>query len=189
MSTVSAEDITMDDGTNSTSTYVELDSDSSYNDDVGEDSILEDSVIDDEENNETTNDDLNPDTTNKEEENAELGKMDEEEAWKLIRDTASALAYLHAMNPPILHQDIKPANILLSDNGDYMLTDFGVSTQVKQSLSRVSNQEKDLLSGKKTGGICRYYVSDSTEGFSEMASLFLQREVGDLVEQIDIERY
>ena len=75
-----------------------------------------------------------------------IGKMTEDEAWKLIRDCASALAYLHEMKPPILHQDIKPANILLSDNGDYMLTDFGVSTQAKQSLSRVSNQEKDLLS-------------------------------------------
>ena len=75
-----------------------------------------------------------------------VGKMDEEEAWKLLRDAASALAYLHAMNPPVLHQDIKPANILLNDNGDYMLTDFGVSTQVKQSLSRVSNQDMALLS-------------------------------------------
>ena len=75
-----------------------------------------------------------------------VGKMDEEEAWKLLRDAASALAYLHGMNPPVLHQDIKPANILLNDNGDYMLTDFGVSTQVKQSLSRVSNQDMALLS-------------------------------------------
>lgn len=75
-----------------------------------------------------------------------VGKMTEDEAWKLLRDCASALNYLHAMNPPILHQDIKPANILLSDTGDYMLTDFGVSTQAKQSLSRVSNQEKELLS-------------------------------------------
>lgn len=75
-----------------------------------------------------------------------VGKMNEDEAWKLIHDTASALAFLHAMNPPILHQDIKPANILLSDNGDYMLTDFGVSTQARQSLSRVSNQDMTLLS-------------------------------------------
>jgi len=75
-----------------------------------------------------------------------VGKMTEEEAWRLLRDCASALDYLHSMNPPILHQDIKPANILLSDNGDYMLTDFGVSTQAKQSMSRVSNQEKELLS-------------------------------------------
>lgn len=75
-----------------------------------------------------------------------IGKMDEEEAWKLLRDCASALAYLHAMHPPILHQDIKPANILQNDNGDYMLTDFGVSTQAKQSLSRVSNEDMSLLS-------------------------------------------
>ena len=75
-----------------------------------------------------------------------VGKMDEEEAWKLLRDCASALSYLHGMNPPVLHQDIKPANILLNDNGDYMLTDFGVSTQVKQSLSRVSHQDMALLS-------------------------------------------
>ena len=75
-----------------------------------------------------------------------VGNMDEEEAWKLLRDCASALAYLHGMKPPVLHQDIKPANILLNDNGDYMLTDFGVSTQVKQSLSRVSHQDMALLS-------------------------------------------
>ena len=75
-----------------------------------------------------------------------VGKMTEDEAWKLIRDAASGLAYLHAMEPPILHQDIKPANILLSNGGDYMLTDFGVSTQVKQSLSRVSNQDMTFLS-------------------------------------------
>ena len=42
---------------------------------------------------------------------------------------------------------------------------------------------------KKADGVCHYYVSDSTEGFSEMASLFLQQPVGDRVSQIDIERY
>ena len=49
--------------------------------------------------------------------------------------------------------------------------------------------ERDMLSGREAGGACKYYVSDSTEGFSEMASLFLQRPVGRSVEQIDIERY
>lgn len=78
--------------------------------------------------------------------NKMIGRMTEDEAWKLIRDTASALSYLHAMNPPVLHQDIKPANILMSDNGDYMLTDFGISMQVKQTLSRVSAEEAELFS-------------------------------------------
>jgi serine/threonine protein kinase len=75
-----------------------------------------------------------------------IGKMNEDEAWRLIRDMASGLAFLHAMNPPILHQDIKPANILLSDNGDFQLTDFGVSARVKATMSRVSNQELALYS-------------------------------------------
>ncbi len=50
-------------------------------------------------------------------------------------------------------------------------------------------READMLSGKEGAGSCKYYVSDSTEGFAEMAALFLQRDVEDLVEQIDIERY
>ena len=56
--------------------------------------------------------------------------------------------------------------------------------QLAETLKRA-----DMLSGNEGKGMCKYYVSDSTEGFSEMASVFLQRSVDDLVEQIDIERY
>jgi glutamate racemase len=56
--------------------------------------------------------------------------------------------------------------------------------QLAETLKRA-----DMLSGRAGRGTCKYYVSDSTEGFSEMASLFLQQDVGDQVEQIDIERY
>ena len=65
-----------------------------------------------------------------------LGKFTEEEAWKLLRDVADGLAYLHAMNPPIIHQDIKPDNIMIGDNGDYQITDFGVSSHVRSTLRR-----------------------------------------------------
>lgn len=58
------------------------------------------------------------------------------------------------------------------------------AAQLAEKLRRA-----DMLSGKENGGSCKYYVSDSTEGFSEMASVFLQRDVEALVEQIDIERY
>lgn len=60
-----------------------------------------------------------------------IRQLDEQELWRLIRDTASALAYLHAKNPPIIHQDIKPENILISKDGIYQLTDFGISTEAK----------------------------------------------------------
>lgn len=70
-----------------------------------------------------------------------IGKMTEREAWRLIRDTASALAYLHAMDPPIIHQDIKPANILIGNDGYYKLSDFGVSIRAKSTLSSMAASE------------------------------------------------
>lgn len=47
--------------------------------------------------------------------------------WKFIFDTASGLEYLHACTPKIIHQDIKPGNILIDANGNYCITDFGIS--------------------------------------------------------------
>ena len=56
-------------------------------------------------------------------------ELDNENIWKYIKDVASGLAYLHALTPPIIHQDIKPANILLDDTLHYAITDFGISSQ------------------------------------------------------------
>ena len=56
-------------------------------------------------------------------------KLDNDSIWRYIKDVASGLAYLHALNPPIVHQDIKPANILLDDTNHYAITDFGISSQ------------------------------------------------------------
>ena len=43
----------------------------------------------------------------------------------IVRDLASAIYYLHNMNPPIIHRDIKPENVLLTNNSKIKLTDFG----------------------------------------------------------------
>lgn len=53
----------------------------------------------------------------------------EEAVWTFVEDVAAGLAHLHAQSPPIIHQDIKPANILLKDNNRYAITDFGISSQ------------------------------------------------------------
>lgn len=57
-----------------------------------------------------------------------VGKLkNPDEIWKFIYDVASGLAYLHSCDPPIIHQDIKPANVLIDDYQNYAITDFGIS--------------------------------------------------------------
>lgn len=57
------------------------------------------------------------------------GKIkDVDELWRYISDVSAGLAYLHAFNPTIVHHDIKPANILIDDNNNYAITDFGISS-------------------------------------------------------------
>lgn len=66
----------------------------------------------------------------------DVGKFTEEQAWHLLRDVASGLAWLHGMTPPVIHQDIKPDNVMVGENGDFMITDFGVSTHLKSTLRK-----------------------------------------------------
>jgi len=64
-------------------------------------------------------------------------RISEAEAWRILRDVASGLAYLHNHKPPIVHQDIKPGNILIGTNGSeecYMITDFGISAKMRNTI-------------------------------------------------------
>ncbi|KAG6611918.1 TKL protein kinase [Phytophthora cinnamomi] len=48
---------------------------------------------------------------------------------KIALDVAHGLAYLHSMQPNILHRDLKSRNILLNSQLNAKLTDFGVSRE------------------------------------------------------------
>jgi serine/threonine protein kinase len=76
-----------------------------------------------------------------------IGKISEEEAWKFLHDVATGLAYLHEQNPPVIHQDIKPDNVLISNDGKYLITDFGVSTKARNTL------RKSVISHSSGGSI------------------------------------
>lgn len=46
---------------------------------------------------------------------------------KWLKQLCEVLDYLHSHNPQVLHSDIKPANIIITNSGDICLIDFGVS--------------------------------------------------------------
>ena len=66
--------------------------------------------------------------------NKKVGSCTEEEAWVIIGQVASGLAYLH--DHKIIHQDIKPDNILIDENNDYVITDFGISLKAQSTLRK-----------------------------------------------------
>lgn len=45
--------------------------------------------------------------------------------WAL--ETAKIVAYLHGLNPPVIHRDITPDNLILGDDGSIFLVDFGAA--------------------------------------------------------------
>lgn len=74
------------------------------------------------------------------------GTFDEREVVKIVMQVSEALSYLHSLTRPIVHLDIKPENILLDDNGNYFLTDFGISLSMRNTLIRASNTKGETFS-------------------------------------------
>ncbi|MDM8519417.1 serine/threonine-protein kinase [Anaerolineales bacterium HSG6] len=57
----------------------------------------------------------------------ERGKPTPSQAIKVVDQICSALIYLHQQTPPIIHRDVKPANVILTQHGQAMLVDFGIA--------------------------------------------------------------
>lgn len=59
------------------------------------------------------------------------GCIEEKDALRIIHQVAEALQEAHRMN--IIHRDIKPSNILINDDGEAKLADFGLAREESDS--------------------------------------------------------
>ncbi|XP_062095552.1 probable leucine-rich repeat receptor-like protein kinase At5g49770 isoform X2 [Humulus lupulus] len=72
-------------------------------------------------------------------------RLDWIQRLKVTLDTARGLAYLHELvNPPIIHRDIKSANVLLDNRLNAKVADFGLS-------KLMGNDEQDHVSTQVKG--------------------------------------
>jgi formylglycine-generating enzyme required for sulfatase activity/serine/threonine protein kinase len=65
-----------------------------------------------------------------------IGNISEAELARFLHQAAAALHYLHSQQPPIIHQDIKPDNFLIDNQGNYLLADFGISSKIRRTLTK-----------------------------------------------------
>ena len=65
------------------------------------------------------------------EQRLEAGPIPIDLARRVLREAALALGHAHQRR--IVHRDVKPANIMLEDDGRVVLTDFGISKAVQEA--------------------------------------------------------
>lgn len=72
------------------------------------------------------------------------GAYSEKQVALVMYQIGQALEEIHRQVPAIIHQDIKPDNILLMQPDTYMLGDFGISSRIRHTLSRTTVNSQAL---------------------------------------------
>jgi serine/threonine protein kinase len=86
------------------------------------------------------------------------GSLSSEEITRIVDAVGSALAYAHKQG--ILHRDIKPSNVLIANDGQIYLADFG--------LARIAQSGESTLSSDMIMGTPQYISPEQAMGKGDL---------------------
>ena len=93
-------------------------------------------------------------------------------ALKIYRDIIHGLNYLHSHYPPLVHNDITPRNILITNDGHVKIIDLGHLSYVKNSSGRPPFDTDDLDVRYQAAEVSVYTFNEKTDIFSATAVLY-----------------
>ncbi|MCU0516046.1 MAG: serine/threonine protein kinase [Oscillatoria sp. Prado101] len=93
--------------------------------------------------------------------------LPEEEAIKYIKQIGDALICAHSQKPAILHRDVKPTNIIISEDGDKaVLIDFGIARELNPDV-----QFSTILATPHYAPVEQYYQKPPQGTYTDVYAL------------------
>lgn len=90
----------------------------------------------------------------------------EADRFALIQQIASAVSYLHNCQPVVIHRDLKSSNILIGDDGQALLTDFGLSNVIEEVLESEPSMRNSHFATSLFAGSTRWMAPELIEALT-----------------------
>ncbi|KAE9403632.1 kinase-like protein [Gymnopus androsaceus JB14] len=101
-----------------------------------------------------------------------LRKNPSHDRQNVLSEVAAGLCYLHSRDPPILHGDIRGANILVSNNFHCCLADFGLTVIVSDSRTFTN-----ATTSAMTRGTTRWMAPELISSSADPAKINTSRDI------------